>query len=283
MRYLKNKTNELRAMMDVNQKMIDNVANEPVVQTWFEYRSVVLRALIINPSESQKKVVPFRAYLPKEARPEHLLSRGDLKVSYDTQQGSYYVHANITLAPKETKEIEIEMKDIWQIKPAEIESLRIEATKVHNMLQGTEFSDRAKFLLMSIEENLNSVAERQKIKPVNPEDHISKFRENLNLMQEAKADLTLARSLLSQTKPFSLQATWKLILSIIIFLGILSLGFYVVWQKQIKLGELPTIEGEEEKAVEKPENKTASKPEIKPEVKQPENKTETKPPPKEKK
>ena len=283
MRYLKNKTNELRAMMDVNQKMIDNVANEPVVQTWFEYRSVVLRALIINPSESQKKVVPFRAYLPKEARPEHLLSRGDLKVSYDTQQGSYYVHANITLAPKETKEIEIEMKDIWQIKPLEIESLRVEAKKVHNMLQGTEFNDRAKFLLMSIEENLDSVVEKQKIKPVNPEDHISKFRENLSLMQEAKADLTLARSLLSQTKPFSLQATWKLILSIIVFLGILSLGFYVVWQKQIKLGELPTIEGEEEKAAEKPENKTASKPEIKPEVKQAENKTETKPPPKEKK
>ncbi len=38
MNYLKNKTQELKAVMDVNQKMIDNMANKPVTQTWFEFR-----------------------------------------------------------------------------------------------------------------------------------------------------------------------------------------------------------------------------------------------------
>ncbi|MFA6350226.1 MAG: hypothetical protein WCY12_04800, partial [Candidatus Omnitrophota bacterium] len=36
--YLKNKTQELKAAMDINQKMMDNVANKPVTQTWYEYR-----------------------------------------------------------------------------------------------------------------------------------------------------------------------------------------------------------------------------------------------------
>jgi hypothetical protein len=36
--YLMNKTQELKAAMDINQKMIDNVANKPVTQTWYEYK-----------------------------------------------------------------------------------------------------------------------------------------------------------------------------------------------------------------------------------------------------
>jgi len=222
--------------------MIDNVANAPVVQTWYEYRSVVLKALIVNPSDIHEKEVPFKAYLPKEAKPEHIMKRGNLDVAYDTQQGSYYVYATFKLKPKEVKEIEIEMKDIWEIKPKEIESLRQEAKKVYNMLEDTEFKERGKFLLMNIDKKLDMIQEHQKVKPLNPADHISKYRDNRKLLKEATSELALARSLLSQVKPFPMRATWKLILFIILFLAVLSGGFYFVWQKQIKLGEVPTID-----------------------------------------
>jgi hypothetical protein len=36
--YLKNKAQELKATMDLSQKMIENVAKKPVVQTWFEFK-----------------------------------------------------------------------------------------------------------------------------------------------------------------------------------------------------------------------------------------------------
>ncbi|MDD5594763.1 MAG: hypothetical protein PHY94_00785, partial [Candidatus Omnitrophica bacterium] len=38
MQYLKNKTQELKAAMEMNQKMVDNIANRPVTQTWYEYK-----------------------------------------------------------------------------------------------------------------------------------------------------------------------------------------------------------------------------------------------------
>lgn len=38
MTYLKNKTQELKAAMEINMKMMDNVANRPVTQTWYEYK-----------------------------------------------------------------------------------------------------------------------------------------------------------------------------------------------------------------------------------------------------
>ena len=38
MDYLKNKTQELKAAMEMNQKMVDNMANKPITQTWYEYK-----------------------------------------------------------------------------------------------------------------------------------------------------------------------------------------------------------------------------------------------------
>jgi len=36
--YLKNKTQEIKAAMELSQKMVDNMANKPVTQTWYEYK-----------------------------------------------------------------------------------------------------------------------------------------------------------------------------------------------------------------------------------------------------
>ncbi|MFH1317618.1 MAG: hypothetical protein ABIH71_01210 [Candidatus Omnitrophota bacterium] len=36
--YLKNKTEELKATMDLSKKMMDNVANKPITQSWYEFR-----------------------------------------------------------------------------------------------------------------------------------------------------------------------------------------------------------------------------------------------------
>jgi hypothetical protein len=36
--YLKNKTQQLKAAMALNQKTVDNIANKPVTQTWYEYK-----------------------------------------------------------------------------------------------------------------------------------------------------------------------------------------------------------------------------------------------------
>jgi hypothetical protein len=38
--YLKNKSQELKAVMELTKKMVDNIANKPVVQTWYEYKEM---------------------------------------------------------------------------------------------------------------------------------------------------------------------------------------------------------------------------------------------------
>lgn len=71
--YLKNKSLEIKALLGVNKILIDKVANEPVVTTWFEWNSVVLKMLVVNPSSSQTQVISFKTYLPRETNQNILL------------------------------------------------------------------------------------------------------------------------------------------------------------------------------------------------------------------
>jgi hypothetical protein len=196
--------------------------------------SIVLRVVAANPSKEHPQTVPVRAYLPKEAQPEDIIDRGGLDIAYDTQQGSYYIFGEYELKPQEVREWEIEIRNIWVIDTAEIESLRQETAKAYEMLRGTEFADRITFLKNSIESKLNEISQRQEDTPANPQQSISDYRNNLKILESVKADLALARVLLSQAKPFDWKVTWKVVFGIIVFLGLLGLSFYFIWYKQLK-------------------------------------------------
>lgn len=197
--------------------------------------SIVLKVIITNPSKEQVQKVPVKVYLPKEAKPENIIDKGDLEVSYDTQQGSYYVYGEYELKPGEVMPKDIELQDIWAIPDNEIEFLRLESIKLANLLKGTEYADRIAYLTNSIESKLNYIFENQKNPPVNPERHISDYREHLKVIDSVKADITLMRNLTSQVKPFPNVTVWRLMLAIIIFLGIIGASFYFIWQRQVKI------------------------------------------------
>ncbi len=208
------------------------------------HAGIVLKAMAFNPSKTEKQSVPIKVYLPKEVKPEHIIDKGDLEVGYDNQQGSYFVYGQYELMPGESVEREVEMMDVWMVPAAEIESMRSELDKTVKLLAETDFRERVNFLKENIERKLKMVEENQKAESVNPERHISLFRDNQRLMESAKEDLATARGLLAQAKPVPAAAVWRLILIIILFLGFIGIASYFIWQTQIKVISTPTF-GEE--------------------------------------
>lgn len=206
------------------------------------YANIVLKVILTNPSKDQVQRVPVKVYLPKETKPENIVDKGDLETSYDTQQGSYYVYGEYELEPGEAVVKDIELQDIWTVPDSEIEFLRLETIKITNLLKNTEYADRVAYLTNSIESKLNLISENQLNPAVNPERHISDYRENLKIIDSVKADIALMRNLASQVKPFPSVTIWKLMLAIIIFLGVMGTSFYFVWQKQAKLASKETFE-----------------------------------------
>jgi hypothetical protein len=196
--------------------------------------NLVLKVIAVNPSKEQTQKVPVKTVLPKEVRPEDVIDKGELEIVYDTQQGCYVAFGEYELKPGETLEKDIEIRDIWVIPTSEIEGINKDLVKLSDLLKNTEFSDRLAFLKNNIESKLNQVTESQKDLPSNPEELISNYRENLKILESAKADLALVRSFLAQLRPFPAATIWRIILLIIVFLGLLGGSFYLLWQKQLK-------------------------------------------------
>jgi len=198
------------------------------------HASIVLKLVVVNPSDALAQTMPVKVYLPKEAKPEDVIDRGDLEIGYDTQQGSYYVYGEYELEPSEILEREVELQDIWVIPVKELESLRQETEKINNLLKNTEFADRINFIYNTIIGKLDRIEESQKTPKANPEDHISQYRSHIKLIESIKTDLAVARSMLNKARPLSTASVWKLMVFTLIFLGILGTSFYFIWSKQVK-------------------------------------------------
>ena len=196
--------------------------------------NIVVRAAVVNPSQTQSRKVPFKSYLPKEIKPENVVDMGDLNIAYDPKESAYYVYKDFELAPRESILVEIEMEDVWKIPEDEITSIRTEADKVTKLLENTDYFERASYLKSSITEKLDRIERSQEVVNPNPGGYISDYRENLKLLDAVKVDLQAAKTLMTEAKQVSPMLTWKLIIAVVAFLGVLGLIFFIIWSKQIK-------------------------------------------------
>ena len=201
----------------------------------FSFAGITLRLVAVNPADNEQ-VVPVKVYLPMEIKPEDVIYKEDLEIGYDTQQGSYYVHGEYTLKPKEVLEKEIELKDIWVIDETQISLLRQESKSIADDFKKTSYAEKAELIYQGIDKKLQEVSQIQKSSSASPGYHISNYRNSVSLLNSAKADLLAAKTLLAEVSPKGLaKFTWKIILFIIIFLGVLGMGFFFIWQRQSKI------------------------------------------------
>lgn len=196
---------------------------------------MTMRLMAVNPADNEQTVT-LKVYLPLEVKPEDVIYKGDLEVIYDAQQGSYYVYGEYPLKPKEVLEKEIELKDVWAIDTTQVALIRQEAKETLESFKKTAYFDRATLLYNGIDKKLKEVDAMQDISNVSPGYKISNYRNSTSLINSAKADLLAAKTLLSEVSPKGMaKLTWKIILFIIIFLGVLATAFFYIWQRQSKL------------------------------------------------
>jgi hypothetical protein len=153
------------------------------------YASMVIKMIVANPSATETKTVPVKAYLPKGVEPEHILDLGDFKVGYDFEQSLYYVYQDVTLAPKESIELKAEIKDIWIISNDEVQSIGDHVKKIMTVLEKSEYYNQAKLLSDNILERLDEVTKRQSAVGVSVEKRLSDYEVNVKTLNEVKRDV----------------------------------------------------------------------------------------------
>lgn len=222
--------------------------------------NIVLKTLVANPSKTKTQTATLKAYLPKEATAEDVVDLGDLKISYDIEKELYFVYQEYELEPGESIVREIEIKDVWVISKAEIDSLSDQAGKLAERLKDTPYFDMAVTLQKDIEDKVSDILERQeKAADAMPQTHIGTYRKNVKILGKASNNLTRLEQLVMETGNSSgsnssgiekvhVKATWQLIVAMVVVLGVLSFVFFIIWSRQAAIESTKQkIESEEKK------------------------------------
>ncbi len=219
--------------------------------------NITLKTLVVNPSKTKTQTAILKAYLPKEATAEDVVDLADLKIDYDIQKGLYFVHQRYELAPGESISREIEIRDVWVISSAEIDSLLSQAKELAEKLKGTSYYDMAVALREDIESKAREILERQeRAMDALPQTHIGAYRKNVKILDSTNVKLARLEKMLAETKAAAgpkverihVKATWKLIVAMIIVLGLLSFTFFFIWNRQATIEDTKRkVELEEKK------------------------------------
>jgi hypothetical protein len=251
---LRKKSDALITGVDIVQKTIEaklGQSDEPIVAVSYTSGSVIVRVVVVNPSDKKDQEVPVKVYLPQETKPDDVMDKGDLEFGYDEVKAVYFVYKDkIMLQPKETRIFEVELKDIWFIPEETLKGLKTQTEKILKRLEGTPYLDQAKLIAGTIYGRLERVATSQADESVNKELHIGLYRANLVVIAKVKEDIAklektlvavgaapapemLAESKLNLKTP-SRATTWFIIFAIMVFIGLLGVVFFFTWQSQVK-------------------------------------------------
>ena len=217
-----------------------------------------MKVLVVNPSETEVKEFTIHSPLPPEVRPEHVLDGDGLQVEYDPQAQAYVLTGTVTLKPKESWSRRVVLEDVWVIPPERFSALHSEKDELMQKLAGTPYEDRGQLLAQSVARRLTDISASQEQAAVSPEEHINRYREDTKGLQLVEADLVSLRQLMvmAALEPaaqtilagadaasggahergrLSILTTWRMIFVVLGLLGFVSLSFFLVWQRQLKL------------------------------------------------
>ena len=239
--YLRNKILDLQAAIEINKALLAGGTQSSVFSTWYTFDSVVLNMLIANPTD-RTATIPFKAFLPKEAKPEHIMSSGGLKVEYDESAGSYAVTGEFELAGGESITRKVEMRDVWIIDKSEIAELTRQASELSKHAEDTAYSGQIAILANDTRSRLATIASRQEDNTATPQDHILAYRQNLedlNVVKDNLGNMTdlitsagASRSVVGQIGGIQTFSVWGIILAIVFGFGLLAAIIFAMWRHQ---------------------------------------------------
>ena len=214
--------------------------------------TIKFRLMAVNPSKTKTQKINLMTYLPVEIQQRDVLDSGGLELEYDAQKAAYYVFKNsVELAPSEIKKVEVEVRDVWNIRKKTLSEFKGRAETLMQKLEKTEYYPKAKEIADGIYATLEEIERSQGDQTVSPQQHIGIYRQNLLLLDRIKEDIArlekamataggpLAPEMLTKTKikadEPSKAMTWIVIFSIVIFTGLLAGVLFFTWYRQSRL------------------------------------------------
>lgn len=222
-------------------------------------KNIYYKVSVENPGDKTKKIKQ-QHYLPAEVLPEYIVDRKGYEVRFDDKKGLPFLFKEEDIASKEKKEVSFGIRDMWYVRQNEMKYVRERSKYINDILAKSKLAETSKALFQDITNNLELVELLQKMEQPDIQQHIGAFRINKGRFDKATADLDDLEKLLSRhradlekskvknvlqkmqslkslarvsqaifDKKPTVNAAWKLIGSITIFLGIFTIIHFLTW------------------------------------------------------
>lgn len=268
---LKNKVLGIRGVIDSNRKLLARSSEKPLTNIWLEEGSIVFKSLVTNPSKLISQTVPLKYYLPLEVTKESIISVDEgLTVAYDTEKNQFFVSAEFTLSPEESRTISVTVDEqVFSISDAIVTSLRAQAEELAKPLKNTSFFAQGVTLKSDIDVSLDKITQLQKA-PVTPEARIRAYREaNIELnavknkmekLKELVTQVSSTGSLVGFVGGAQALAVWGII--IILIAGFVFLVLYMRVLRVHDIASIAPLSDDAQKKVSKTVKKNVSTQEL---------------------
>lgn len=145
-----------------------------------------INLIAVNASQTDPKEIEVKYYLPKELEPQDVLDTGVLKMEYDVDKGSYYVHGMVPFQPKESKTFKIKVKDVWFISQEEIDVLRKQLSENLELLKKKENYDYALRASDKLNQQMDFILGQQQHYSDNIERRIEEYRAYIGMLGDVR-------------------------------------------------------------------------------------------------
>lgn len=241
-----------------------------------------------NPSDTKTNTVNEKHYLPEEIREEHVLDSQGFAVRFDEKDNKAFLSKESKFAPNETKKYTIVLKDIWWLPLGKVDTVEERVKLAMDELSNSMYAESAEYLAQKIRDKLDLIRVSQ-VPEASVKKHIGTYRINMKRYQEADEDTTKleqmmalvrakrlkeleegkVKNILSKLKALrglaalsdaifkkklSVTMTWRIILSVLGFIGFFTALNYITWMQRSKVmgEEHGPQKGETVKEVPKP-------------------------------
>jgi hypothetical protein len=123
--------------------------------------NVKITVLAANPDDTSMKA-PIIYYLPAEIKPDDVLDAQGMDVKYDADKKSYFLTKEIDLGPKETKSLNVTVKNVWMVRTEEFAAARDSIAQKMQGLAGTKYEQTSGLLVQKVNDRLDSIENAQK-------------------------------------------------------------------------------------------------------------------------
>ncbi len=212
-----------------------------------------------NPTDKIKKTKQ-QHFLPPEVRPEYVVDRQGYEIRFDEKKNVPFLFKEEDLGAHEKKSVKIGIRDVWFIQAKDLEFVRDRAKGMYETLQTSSFASTAKTLFDNVTNHVDLISSLQLMEQPDIQQHIGAYRINQKRFTQAKEDLDALEKLLARhraelekskvknvmqkiqslkslnrvsqaifDKKPTINAAWKIIGSVMIFLAIFTVFHFLTW------------------------------------------------------